>query len=127
MQRRLLFDVASYILMDLMPEEVRVKIPGLYKQEELGPDAVAYVKYFIPSAKWTWYCLEGEPVLDGSSREVDFQFFGLVDGHDKELGYFMLSELEEVRGPRSLPIERDLYWQPKTLAKIAPEMFREDY
>ena len=32
-------------------------------------------------------------------------------------------ELEEVRGPMGLPIERDLYWQPKTLEEIAPEMF----
>jgi hypothetical protein len=48
-----------------------------------------------------------------------------VDGLVKELGYFSLSELEEVRGPLGLPIERDLYWQPKTLIEIAPEMFRK--
>ena len=64
-------------------------------------------------------------MLDGSGKEQDFCFFGLVDGHEKELGDFLLSELEEVRGPMGLPIERDLHWQPKTLADIAPEMFRE--
>ena len=64
-------------------------------------------------------------MLDDRSHEVDYQFFGLVDGHERELGYFVLSELEEVRGPMGLPIERDLYWQPKTLAEIAPEMFKE--
>ena len=63
-------------------------------------------------------------MTDDSGREVDFRFFGLVDGHCKELGYFLLSELEEVRGPMGLPIERDLYWQPKTLEEIAPEMFK---
>ena len=50
--------------------------------------------------------------------------FGLVDGHEKELGYFSLKELESVRGPFGLPIERDIHWQPKTLEEIAPEMFR---
>jgi hypothetical protein len=25
-----------------------------------------------------------------------------------------------------LPIERDLWWKPKTLEEIAPEMFREE-
>ena len=62
-------------------------------------------------------------MLDDSGKEVDFRFFGLVDGHEKELGYFVLSDLEEVTGPMGLPIERDLYWQPKTLYKIAPELF----
>ena len=50
-------------------------------------------------------------------------FFGLVDGFEKELGYFSLAELEAVRGPLGLPIERDLYWKPKTLEEIAPELF----
>ena len=54
---------------------------------------------------------------------MDFRFFGLVDGHVKELGYFSLAELESVNGPLGLPIERDLRWQPKTLEEIAPEMF----
>jgi hypothetical protein len=50
----------------------------------------------------------------------------LVDGHCRELGYFVLSELEEVRGPMGLPIERDLYWKPKTLEEIAPELFNDN-
>ena len=64
--------------------------------------------------------------MDEAQKEVDFKFFGLVEGHEKELGYFVLSELEEVRGPMGLPIERDLHFKPKTLEEIAPEMFREE-
>ena len=56
---------------------------------------------------------------------MDYEFFGLVEGHVKELGYFHLSELEEVRGPMGLAIERDLWFKPTPLEKIAPEMFRE--
>jgi hypothetical protein len=37
-----------------------------------------------------------------------------------------LKELESVKGPMGLSIERDLYWHPKTLEEIAPEMFREE-
>ena len=51
-------------------------------------------------------------------------FFGLVEGFEKELGYFNLSELEAVRGHLGLPIERDLYWTVKTLEQIAPELFK---
>jgi hypothetical protein len=111
--------------MNLLPQEIREKLPSLYSQDGKGGKAVVYVKYFTPSSSWTWYATEGEPILDESGKEVDFKFFGLVDGHEKELGYFVLSELEEVRGPMGLPIERDLHFKPKTLEEIAPEIFSE--
>ena len=111
--------------MKLLPKEIREKLPDLYAQESKGGKAVVYLKYFCPSSSWTWYVLGGEPVLDSEDREIEFRFFGLVDGHERELGYFMLNELEEVRGPMGLPIERDLHFKPKTLEEIAPEMFKE--
>jgi hypothetical protein len=111
--------------MKLLTKELRRKLPPIYAQDGKGSKAVVYAKYFTPSSSWTWYITEGEPVLDDAGNEIDFKFFGLVDGHDKELGYFVLSELEEVRGPLGLPIERDLYFQQKTLVEIAPEMFKE--
>jgi hypothetical protein len=111
--------------MKLLTQEIRKKLPPLYSQDGKSGKAIAQVKYFSPSSSCNWYILEGESVLDESGKEVDFRFFGLVDGHDKELGYFSLSELESVRGPMGLPIERDLYWQPKTLEEIAPELFTD--
>ena len=108
--------------MKLHTAELRRKLPPLYSQDGKGGKAVAYLKLFAPSSSWSWYAVEGEPVMDDSGEE-DFRFFGLVDGHVKELGYFSLAELESVIGPMGLPIERDLHWQPKTLEEIAPEMF----
>lgn len=109
--------------MKLLTQEIRRKLPALYSQEDKGGKAVANVKFFTPDSNWTWFVLCGEPVLDESGQEVDFTFFGLVEGFEKELGYFSLKELESVRGGLGLPIERDLYWQPKTLEEIAPEIF----
>ena len=109
--------------MKLLTQEIRRKLPQLYAQDGKGGKAVVYTKYFTPSSDWTWYAVEGESVLDDLGKEVDFRFFDLVDGHCRELGYFVLSELEEVWGPMGLPIERDLYWKPKTLEEIASEMF----
>ena len=100
--------------MQLMTQELRKKVPPLYSQEHLGSKAVAVVKFFTPDSSWTWY---------GVSWDGKDIFFGLVDGLEKELGYFSLSELKKVRGALGLPIERDLYWQPKTLEEIAPELF----
>lgn len=111
--------------MQLLTKEIRSKLPPLYSQDGKGGKAIVYVKFFTPSSSWTWFATEGEPLLDESGNELDFRFFGLVDGHDKEYGYFMLSELEEVQGPLGMPIERDLHFKPKTLEEIAPEMFKE--
>jgi len=112
--------------MKLLPKEIRETLPPLYSQDGKGGKAVVYVKFFTPSSSWTWFVTEGEPMLDESGKEVDFKFFGLVEGHEKELGYFMLGELEEVRGPMGLPIERDLHFKPKLLEEIAPDMFKEE-
>ena len=112
--------------MKLLPKEIREQLPPLYAQDGKGGKAVVYAKFFTPSSSWTWLVLEGEPALDETQKEIDYKFFGLVYGHEREFGYFLLSELEEVRGPMGLPIERDLHFKPKTLQEIAPEMFRED-
>ena len=110
--------------MKLLTQEIRKKLPPLYAQESKGGKAIVHLKLFTPDGSFTWYITEGSPITDDSGKEVDFHFFGLVDGLEKELGYVALSELESVRGPLGLPIERDLWWKPKTLEEIAPEMFR---
>lgn len=79
-------------------------------QEELGEDALVIVKFFTPWTNWTWYATEYDP--------VDRIFFGLVKGHETELGYFSRDELENVRGPAGLRIERDLHWREKTIAEV---------
>ena len=110
--------------MKLLPKEIREQLPPLYSQDGKGGKAIVYTKYFTPSSNWTWLITEGEPVLDESQNEVDYKFFGLVFGHEREFGYVLLSELEEVRGPMGLPIERDLHFRPKTLEEIVPKMFK---
>jgi len=100
--------------MKLLTQELLKKIPPLYAQDGKGGRSIAYAKYFCPSISWSWFACE----YDGEDT-----FFGLVDGHCKELGYFSLTELEEVTGPMGLPIERDLYFKPMTLQEIAPELF----
>ena len=111
--------------MKLLTQEIKKQLPPIGTQDQ-EKDPMVYVKFFCPWSHWTWYAYEGQPVLDDSGSEIDFQFFGLVDGFEKELGYFNLSELESVKGPMGLPIERDLHWTPKVLEEIVPEMFRKE-
>ena len=62
------------------------------------------VKFFNPCGAGTWYVFEAE------KKGNDWEFFGLVDLYEKELGYFTLSELESIRLPFGLSIERDKYF-----------------
>ena len=109
--------------MKLLTEEIKKKLPPLYAQDGKSGKAVAYLKLFTPDSGFSWHIMEGSPIKDENGNEIDYHFFALVEGQCKELGYVSLAELESVRGPMGLPIERDLYWQPKTLEEIAPEMF----
>ena len=103
---------------ELLDRALRERLPKLYANEEIGLAALALVKFFTPDSSWTWYASE----FDG-----DDIFFGLVSGLEVELGYFSLSELEEIRGPRGLPIERDLHFEPKALQELLDTHRRDRY
>ena len=94
---------------NLLDRASREKLPPLYSNEEKGLEALAHVKFFTPDSNWTWYASE----FDGEDM-----FFGLVSGLEVELGYFSLKELQETHGPLGLPIERDLYFEPKSLKEL---------
>jgi len=100
----------------LLDQETRAKLPKLYEQEKAGLDAQAFVKFFTPDSNWTWYASE----FDGEDT-----FFGLVIGFEIELGYFSLSELQDIKGPMGLPIERDLYYKPETLGQLRDKHKKE--
>jgi hypothetical protein len=98
----------------LLTKELEKQLPPLYTNEQKGKDAQALVKFFSPLSNWTWYASEYDP----ESRT----FFGLVDGFEKEFGYFSLDELEGVEGPAGMPaVERDMGWGPKTFREILGE------
>jgi len=91
-----------------IPEDMTDKIPMLYASEK-WQDPVAVLKYFTPDSSWTCYVIEFDP--------EENLCFGLVIGHESELGYFSLEELETIRGRMGLPIERDLHFEPKPVSE----------
>ena len=94
--------------MRLLTKALREQIPALYSTED-EEDPLLYVKLFTPDSSWTWYIAE----WDGSDI-----CFGLAAGHYVELGYFSLRELESVRGPWGLPVERDTGFKPTQLSVV---------
>ena len=71
-----------------------------------------YLKLFSPVGSATWLITE-------YNKETD-ELFGLCDlGHGSpEIGYVSLKELQSIKLPFELSIERDKYWEPdKTLSE----------
>ena len=89
--------------MKLLTKEIEGKLPRLHSQEEVDNPKII-VKFFHPFSNWSWYIIEGEIDPDG-----DMLFFGMVDGFERELGYFSLKELEEIK-VKGLGIERDKFF-----------------
>jgi len=82
--------------------------PALYSQDGKGELAMVHVKFFDPCGSWTWYATE----FDGKD-----QCFGVVCGFERELGYFSLAELSQVKGAMGIGIEIDTHFLPQPLDK----------
>jgi hypothetical protein len=85
-------------------------IPDLYETESIK-DPICHIKLFTPDSSWSWYIIE-------LSKENGDICYGYVKGLEYELGYFALSEIEEIHGPLGLEVERDLSFKPTLLSKI---------
>ncbi len=97
----------------LMTKELGDTIPALNANDNVGnlDDVLVPVKLFSPYTGWTWYVTEWDPATGTC--------FGLVEGYETEFGYFDLTELAEVTVFGAVPaVERDLYWEPKTLGEL---------
>jgi len=98
--------------------------PPLYAQEN-APDnrmtdnVIVYIKLFDPSGSWTWYLTEfSERAPDGTLNLA----FGLVDGHEPELGNVDLLELAEAKGAAGIGIEIDMHFRPTPLSQIRKQI-----
>ncbi|MYC37385.1 MAG: DUF2958 domain-containing protein [Chloroflexi bacterium] len=96
-----------------MTQKLADTIPALYANEDVEDydTVLARAKLFSPYSNWTWFITEMDPATGTC--------FGLVEGLERELGYFDLTELAETTVFGDVPaVERDLYWQPMTLGEI---------
>jgi len=108
----------------LLPYPIRENLPILGSQQRLGGKMKVLTRWSTADGSLAWHITEGSARRDIDGKAVDYLLYGLVEGQRRELDYFWLSDLATVRGPTGLPVERDLHWRPKTLAEIAPEVFR---
>lgn len=94
----------------LIPQNLLNQIPDLYETERsLNP--ICQIKLFTPDSNFTWYIIE-------ISKEDKSTCYGFVKGFESELGYFLLKELEQIKGKLGLGVERDISFKPTSLAIV---------
>ncbi|SDG97122.1 DUF2958 domain-containing protein [Pelagibacterium luteolum] len=93
----------------LIPDDLLAKLieNGRLAEEREQFDPFPVVKLFTPDAGATWL------ITEAHAEDGDLRPFGVMDlGLGcPELGYAMLSEIEDVRGGLGLPVERDLHFR----------------
>ena len=90
--------------MKLFTKEILNKLPALYANSEKGmAETKVIVKLFNPAGAGTWYITEYDP-----ETKIAFGFVNLGDPEMAELGYISIQELEDLRLPFGLGIERDI-------------------
>lgn len=92
--------------MRLMTEELKEKFKSfpLMSQDGKGMDAEVVVKYFNPMGAGTWLITEGEERENG-----DWELFGYCHIFEWEWGSVLLSELQGLKLPFGMGIERDIH------------------
>lgn len=95
--------------MKLITKELAKKFENypIGSQDGLGGKAKVIAKFFNPVGPGTWLITEASKLENG-----DYEMFGychLGDSEMAELGYVYLSQLENLKLPFGLSVERDLY------------------
>ncbi|MEA2072918.1 MAG: DUF2958 domain-containing protein [Campylobacterota bacterium] len=96
--------------MPLLTSKDIEQLPTLYSSEN-EKDPLCHIKLFTPDSSFTWFIIE----VDDKDRVT---CFGYVVGLESELGYFNLDEIERVRGPLGLKVERDRGFTPTRLSEL---------
>lgn len=105
--------------MELMTKELEMKFPRLYETGNISiDDRIVIAKFFNPCGAGTWYAIEYDP--------EEKLFFGYVsifgDYYNDEYGFFTLEQLESMKLPFGLTIERDLYFKPQPMSSILAQL-----
>lgn len=83
--------------------------------QEDNNDPIVIAKFFNPCGAGTWLATEYNP-----EERIFFGYVSIFGDHCDEWGYFSLKELEDLKLPFSLSVERDLYFKETPVSKLIP-------
>lgn len=98
--------------MKLLTQELLEKFQKVGRQEDKS-DPLIIAKFFNPTGAGTWYATEYN-----SGDKTFFGYVSIFGDWNDEWGYFSLTELESLKGPYGLGIERDLYFTETPSSKV---------
>jgi hypothetical protein len=86
------------------------RLPVETDPEADAEDVRIPVKLFNPTGLGTWWIASFNPETGIA--------YGVAEFYEREAGTFWMRELIQHRGMMGLPIERDLYFRPTSMAEI---------
>jgi len=98
--------------MKLLTKEILKRFEEVGSQEN-KPDPLVICKFFNPTGAGTWYATEYNP----ETKEF-FGWVSIFNDWNDEFGYFSLEELESIKGPFGLGVERDLHFSERPLSEV---------
>ena len=98
--------------MKLLTQELVDRFQQIGRQEDKS-DPLIIAKFFNPTGAGTWYATEYNP-----SDKTFFGYVSIFGDWNDEWGYFSLTELESLKGPCGLGIERDIYFSETPSSKV---------
>jgi len=102
--------------MKLVTKELEKRFEEVGRQEDVK-DPVVIAKFFSPMGSQVWFATE----YDKESK-MFFGYVSLFNDHNNEWGSFSLEELESIKLPMGMKIERDMYCKEKTLDEWKKQM-----
>jgi hypothetical protein len=103
--------------MKLMNKELEEQFARIGRQEGKN-DPIVVARFFNPCGAGDWWATEYD-----AGENMFFGYVSIFGDHCDEWGYFSLDELESVKGPLGIGIERDLHWTPKPVSEACPKAF----
>ena len=104
--------------MKLMTKEIKKQATGQYEQgSDMEQKVVA--KYFDPMGSWKWFLM--------NKKKDDSYCWGIVKGFEVEMGSFSIDELENIKLPFGLGIERDTMFKPMKAKDVWDKLNRGEH
>ena len=76
-------------------------------------------KYFDPMGSWKWFLM--------NKKKDDSYCWGIVKGFEVEMGSFSIDELESIKLPFGLGIERDTLFEPMKAKDVWDRLNRGEH
>jgi hypothetical protein len=101
--------------MQLIPDELRTRLPPLFAQEA-EDEPYVYARLFLPGTSLSWYVLEGE-TTEASGFVMGCFFTGQEEA---SFGHFPESFLDGFRGPNDETVQLDPNFTEGKLTDVVP-------